>query len=247
VSYQAPPPPGRLKYAFIRYGLRLLLGAYLRVRVENAELLPEQDSFLVNFSHPNWVDPLVIVGYWPDDRRVFIFGPREPDMQVGMRNRIIRWGRIGVPFKPGARDLIDTTRRAMSALRRGILIVAGEGRLSDEEGAIVPLEEGPAYLALRAQVPIVPLAVIGTRWLRFGKPVTLRFGPAIETAGRKPDRATIRALTAELTEAMERLLEGVEGEPPPGRFGRWLTEVFNERPWLDEARQRTPQSDQPPS
>jgi 1-acyl-sn-glycerol-3-phosphate acyltransferase len=234
---RAPDPPGPLKYNSIRYGLRLLLGAYLRVKVENSELLPERHNFLVNFSHPNWVDPLVIVGYWPDDRRVYIFGPREPDMEVGMRNRIIRWGRIAVPFKPSARDLIDTTKRAMAVLKRGILIVAGEGRLSDEEGAIVPLEEGPAYLALRAQVPIVPLAVIGTRWLRFGKRVTLRFGPPIETAGRKPDRDNIKALTDELTVAMERLLEGVEGEPPPGRFARWLTEVFNERPWLDEEQQ----------
>jgi len=235
-GYLTLEPPGPLRYGFIRHGLRFLLGAYLRVRVENAGLLPEGDSFLVNFSHPNWVDPLVIVGYWPDERRIFIFGPREPDMEVGLRNRLIRWGRIGVPFKPSARDLIDTTKRAMAALRSGILIVAGEGRLSDEEGAIVPLEEGPAYLALRAQVPIVPLAVIGTRWLRFGKRITLRFGPAVETAGRRPDRRTIRAVTEELTTAMERLLEGVEGEPPPGPFGRWLTEVFNERPWLERRR-----------
>ncbi|CAN5774513.1 hypothetical protein BH23CHL7_BH23CHL7_06090 [soil metagenome] len=229
-----PRPPGRLKHAFIRYGLRGLLGTYLRIRVENAELLPERANFLVNFSHPNWVDPLAIVAHWPDRRLVYIFGPREPDMKVGGRNRIIRWGRIAVPFKPGARDLLDTTKRAMAVLKRCVLIVAGEGRLSDEEGAIVPLEGGPAYLALRAQVPIVPLAVIGTRWLRFGKRVTLRFGPPLEIAGRRADRQGIEALTRELTLAMEKLLEGVQGEPPPGRFGRWLTDVFNERPWLEE-------------
>jgi 1-acyl-sn-glycerol-3-phosphate acyltransferase len=233
-AFTVPPPPGPLRYNFIRLGLRVVVGAYLRVSVENAALLPERSNFLVNFSHPNWVDPLLIVGYWPDRRWVYIFGPREPDMQVGTRNKLIRWGRIGVPFKPHAKDLLDTTRRAMAVLRQHILAVAGEGRLSDREGAIVPLEEGPAYLALRAQVPIVPLAVIGTRWLRFGKRVTLRFGPAIETAGRKADRATIMALTAELTRAMEKLLEGVKDEDPPGPFGRWLTDVFNERPWLEQ-------------
>jgi 1-acyl-sn-glycerol-3-phosphate acyltransferase len=233
-SYRPPDPPGPLKHAFVRYGLRLILGTYLRVRVENADLLPERRNFLVNFSHPNWVDPLVIVGYWPDRRWVMIFGPREPDMHVGARNRIIRWARFGVPFKPHARDLIDTTKRALAVLERYILVVAGEGRLSDREGEIVPLEDGPAYLALRSQVPIVPLAVIGTRWLRFGKRITLRFGPPIETAGRRADRDNVQALTADLTRAMERLLEGVEGEPPPGPFGRWLTDVFNERPWLEE-------------
>ena len=65
--------------------------------------------------------------------------------------------------------------------------IAGEGRLSDREGRIVPLEDGSAFFALRARVPIVPVAIIGTRWLRFGKRITLRAGapiPVDDLAGR---------------------------------------------------------------
>lgn len=230
-----PDPPGRLKYNFIRHGLRLLVACYLRVRVERAELLSTSSAYVVCFSHPNWIDPLLIVAHWPDRRWVYIFGPREQDMRVGWRNRLIRWGRIGVPFKPSKDDLLDTTRRAVGVLRRGhALAIAGEGRLSDRDGAIVPLEDGPAFFALRAGVPIVPLAVIGTRWLRFGKRIRLRLGPALATDGLRADRETLARLTAELQSAVEALLEGVEEEPPPGPFGRWLTEVFNERPWLAE-------------
>lgn len=233
-SYPVPEPPGRLRYAFIRYGLRFFVSCYLRVRVEGAERLPA-DSYLLNFSHPNWVDPLVLVAFWPDRRYVFIFGPKEQDMAVGARNRLIRWGGLGVPFKPTKRDLLDTTRRAKSVLRGGhILAVAGEGRLSDDEGRLAPLEEGPAYLALRAGVPIVPLAIIGTRWLRFGKRVRLRIGDPVETAGRRADRENVARITAELASAMAQLVEGVRPEPPPGPIGRWLTDVFNERPWLEE-------------
>ncbi|MDQ3937564.1 MAG: 1-acyl-sn-glycerol-3-phosphate acyltransferase [Chloroflexota bacterium] len=239
-SYPVPEPPGRLRYAFIRYGLRFFVSCYLRVRVEGAQRLPA-DNYLLNFSHPNWVDPLVLVAFWPDRRYVFIFGPKEHDMAVGARNRLIRWGQLGVPFKPTKRDLLDTTRRATSVLRGGhILAVAGEGRLSDDEGRLAPLEEGAAYLALRAGVPIVPLAIIGTRWLRFGKRVRLRIGEPVETAGRRADREDVARVTAELTSAMAQLVEGVRPEPPPGPFGRWLTDVFNERPWLekqDKARQ----------
>ena len=234
-SRPAAEPPGPLRYNFVRYFLRFVLGAYLRVRVEGRQHIPDE-AHLINFSHPNWIDPPVIVGFWPGRRWVFIFGPKEEDMRVGERNKIIRWTRMGVPFKPSKSDLLDTTRRAVAVMKRGhVLAVAGEGRLSDEEGAILPLETGPAFFALRAQAPILPVAVIGTRWLRFGKRVTLRIGPPLPTRGRRADRQTVAALTAELQSAMERLLEGVVGEPPPGRFGRWLTDVFNERPWLDEA------------
>ena len=243
-----PWPPGPLKYGFIRHGLRLLISCYLRVRVEGAEHVPAPGTgpYLLNFSHPNWVDPLVIVGFWPDSTRtIMIFGPKEEDMAVGGRNRIIRWSRMSVPFRPTKRELLQTTRRAASVLRAGlVLAVAGEGRLSDEEGTIVPLEEGPAYLALRAQVPIVPVVIIGTRWLRFGKRVTVRIGSPLSTAGRRATRAGVDEVTRELSGAMQNLLEGVVGEPPPGPFGRWLTDVFNERPWLDmdpaNSRQKPP-------
>ncbi|HUG47327.1 MAG TPA: lysophospholipid acyltransferase family protein [Candidatus Limnocylindria bacterium] len=240
--------PGPLKYNFIRYGLRVLTSCYLRVRVEGTEHLPPASAgpYLINFSHPNWVDPIVLVGFWPDRRWIMIFGPREEDMGVGGRNRIINWARMGVPFKPSKKGLLETARRAVEVTQRGyVLAVAGEGRLSDEEGAIVPLEDGPAYLALRTRVAIVPVAIIGTRWLRFGKRVTLRIGPALDTAGRPATRGNVAQLTDELTRAMERLLEGVVGEPPPGPFGRWLTDVFNERPWLTEAA-GSPRSPGPP-
>jgi 1-acyl-sn-glycerol-3-phosphate acyltransferase len=126
-----------------------------------------------------------------------------------------------------------------------ILGIAGEGRLSDKEGDIVPLHDGAAFFALRAGVPIVPVAVIGTRWLSFGKTVRLRIGPAIPTAGRRADRATVADVTGQLDRAFDDLLAGVAEEPPPGPFGRWLTDVFAERPWLTEQAKAAAEADPP--
>lgn len=199
------------------------------------EHAPGDRPYLLNFSHPNWVDPLLLAAFWPDKPRLFVFGPREEDMHVGGRNKIIRWTHMAVPFKPSKSDLLDTTRRAVAVLKGGyVLALAGEGRLSDREGAIVPLEDGSAYFALRARVDVVPVAVIGTRWLRFGKQVTMRAGAPLSVDGLRADREGVVELTARLQAAMEALLVGVEDEGPPGPFGRWLTDVFNERPWLNE-------------
>ena len=75
-----------------------------------------------------------------------------PDMGTGARNRLITWTRRGVPFQPEAHDVIDTTRRTVAVLRRGAcLAVAGEGRLSDHEGEILPLETGLANFARMAE------------------------------------------------------------------------------------------------
>jgi 1-acyl-sn-glycerol-3-phosphate acyltransferase len=239
-SSSAPSPPGLLKSIFLRYGIRFFVGSYLRVRHEGFDLVPDA-PYLLNFSHPNWVDPFLVASHWPRRHRVFILGPKEEDMRTGWRNRLIGWSHVAVPFKPSKSDLIDTTRRAVSVLKAGyVLGIAGEGRLSDREGAIVPLQDGAAFFALRANVPIVPMAIIGTRWLRFGKRITMRVGPAIELRGRRADREGVISVTEELQAAMEQLLIGVREEPPPGPFGRWLTDLFNERPWLLEQHAQEP-------
>jgi 1-acyl-sn-glycerol-3-phosphate acyltransferase len=233
-SRYTPQRPGRFRRAFLHNAIRFFVGCYLRVRHENLDTLPEP-PYLLMFSHPNWVDPFLLASHWPDPRRLFIFGPKEEDMNVGWRNALIRWSQMAVPFRPSKTDLLDTTRRATAVLNAGyVLALAGEGRLSDREGAIVPLQDGAAFFALRARVPVVPLAIIGTRWLRFGKTITMRAGPVVTTDGRRADREGVAALTEELQSALEALLVGVKDEPPPGWFGRWLTDVFNERPWLNE-------------
>ena len=242
-SLPAPEPAGPLKRWFIRYGVRFFVQCYLRVRVDGFENIPAEPPYILNFNHPNWVDPFLVVSFWPRRHRLFIFGPKEKDMRVGWRNRLIAWGHIGVPFKPSRSDLIDTTRRATGVIKAGyVLAIAGEGRLSDREGEIVPLQEGAAFFALRAGVPIVPLAIIGTRWLRFGKRVTMRVGSVIDPGDRKANRAGMDSLTAELRAAMETLLEDAREEPPPGPLGRWLTDLYADRPWLNEP---PPEPDKP--
>ncbi len=240
-SLPAPDPPGRLKRNFIRYTVRLLADCYLRVRLEGIANIPEP-PYLLCFNHPNWVDPFLILAWWPKRHQFFIFGPKEYDMSVGWRNRLIAWGQGSVAFKPSRSDLIETTKKAMGVLANGyVLGIAGEGRLSDREGAIVPLQDGAAFLALRGRVPIVPVAIIGTRWLRFGKRIRLQVGAPIELGDRRANREGVESVLAELTAAYERLLEGVVEEPPPGPVGRWVTDLFNDRPWLTD-----PNWDHPP-
>ena len=151
-------------------------------------------------------------------------------MAVGARNRLMRWVGTAVPYRPGKNDLLDATRRVGAIFAGGgTLAIAGEGRIHAGERVVLPLSEGPAFFALRGGVPLVPIAINGTGWLAFGRTVRVRIGEPIAPSGR-PSRERVDTLTAQATAALTALVADHPDRPPPGRLGRWLTELFNDWP-----------------
>src|SRR5262249_27243299 len=115
-------------------------------------------------------------------------------------------------------------RVAEEVLRAGhALVIFPEGAVS-ETGRMQPLKHGLALVALRAQVPVVPVGVIGTQRLlpyganlpRFARqPVRVRFGQPLSfndlwrpsAANSVPPRAAIEAATARVEATLRQLLE----------------------------------------
>jgi HAD superfamily hydrolase (TIGR01509 family) len=235
---ELPGPPLHSLLKTLRYWISwivvsILVRSYLRLRVEGLERLPGGPAVYC-FNHLNWADPFVLAAVLPYRPRLYFFGPMEEDMAVGGRNRIMGWTGTTVPYKPGKNDLLGVTRRVRAVFNAGaVLAIAGEGRIHAGESELLPLNEGAAYFALRAGVPIVPIAINGTSWLRLGRRVRVRIGEPIHAAGR-PTREAVAALTAQTWEALHALVADHPDYRPPGPIGRWLTEVFND--WPEGAR-----------
>jgi 1-acyl-sn-glycerol-3-phosphate acyltransferase len=218
----------------IRYWLSrgiavIVMRAYLRLRLDGRENLPAGPAIYC-FNHMSWADPFVLMAVLPLRPRLLFFGPREEDMSVGARNRLMSWTGSAIPYKPARNDLLDATRRVGLVLGAGsVVAIAGEGRIHARESALLPLSEGAAFFALRSGVPLVPIAIRGTSWLRFGGRVGARVGEPVFVSGR-PTRDNLDEATARLTAALLALVADAPDLSPPGRFGRWLTELFNDWP-----------------
>jgi 1-acyl-sn-glycerol-3-phosphate acyltransferase len=225
-----------LRYWIARIVIAGLTRAYLRVRLEGRDRLPVGPAIYC-FNHLGWADPFVLMAVLPFRPRIFFFGPKEQDMGVGARNRAMAWTGTPIPFRPEKDDLLRSTRRVQQVLAGGAVVaIAGEGRIHASESELWPLNEGCAFFAIRAGVPVVPIAINGTSWLRFGGRVQVRVGEPIPTSGRA-DREAVRALTGQTADALRTMVRDAPDIREPGRFGRWLTERFNE--WPEGSREAT--------
>jgi 1-acyl-sn-glycerol-3-phosphate acyltransferase len=215
--------------ALIRAACAVVIRSLVRVRVEGRERFARGPAIYV-FNHLNWTDPLMLLATLPARPKFAMFGPKEEDMSRGGRNRLIVWAGFGIPYRPAKTDMIETTRRVQRVLEDGwIILIAGEGRIHRGERELLPLADGTAYFALRAGVPIVPIAINGTSWLGFGRRIRIRVGEAIPAEGRAT-RESVDDLTARTANALRRMVADFPDPQPPGRFWRWLTELFNEWP-----------------
>jgi 1-acyl-sn-glycerol-3-phosphate acyltransferase len=236
-----PLNPARrtFRYWVTRVAAWLIVRAYLRPRLIGRERLPAGPAVYC-FNHLNWSDPFILMAILPFRPRLFFFGPKEDDMAVGGRNRLMSWTRTTVAYRPGKTDLIDATRRVGAVFAAGgVLAIAGEGRIHASERELAPLNVGPAYFALRSGVPLVPLAINGTSWLRLGRRVRIQVGEPLPASGR-PTSEAVDALTAACATAILALVRDQPELPPPGPVGRWLTELFND--WPEGSRPPTPPS-----
>src|SRR5262249_55390982 len=164
-------------YAFARVVVRLLVPLVAKLHTEGLENIPREGAMILASDHIAWFDiPLVslrvprITHYMA---KIELFG-------IPVLGGMLRWlGAFPVRRGEGDREALRTAQRVLEEGR--LLIIFPEGHRSG--GHLIEGKSGVALIALRAGVPVLPVAVFGTDHIRtgfrlgpFAPRVTVRYG-----------------------------------------------------------------------
>lgn len=214
---------GRTEHRIARLWARAcLFAAGSRVTVCGAENLRKHPLAVYASNHTSFMDIPVIFSSLPFQFR--ILAKKELWQWPFIGWYLGRSGQISVDTE-NAHATLSSLGAGVKALRSGMpLFVFPEGRRT-ETGELNSFLSGGAFLAIRAQVPIVPLALTGGYDLLpmhsahfFSVPLTLTVGEPIETKGMTIRQAD--ELTNSVRAAIDFLLKTCNDAAEPATAAR---------------------------
>lgn len=204
---------------------RLFVRLYLRIRIEGAEKLPTEGSFIIVANHNSHADTAAIFAALPRHARKRFVAAAAKDyfFQGGPWQFFSRVLFNAIPISRDRRGGQDPLRHAARALREGYaLLLFPEGTRS-KDGMVGPFLGGVGRLiADFPGTPVVPTYLFGTaeampKGKHFPRPhqVTVRFGDPIQIKAHPRFRATWRSAAEELRDAVLQVGGVVIAPPPP--------------------------------
>lgn len=195
--------------AFWRLVCKLLITLLTKRTIEGLENFPREGPGLVVVNHLGDADGPLLVATLPVS--LDALGKIEL-YDFPILGKLMEW--YGTIWLHRGRPDRRAIKAALDGLAQGrFILIAPEGRYS-LTGGLEEGQHGAAYLAYKAAVPIIPVAVIGTEnahvydhLKRLQRPaVTLRVGRAFRLRQQADRREMIRDGTDQIMEALANLL-----------------------------------------
>ena len=181
-------PTGNSQHQVARAWARMLLAVcFVRVRVEGLEKLDPRGAYVFVANHGSFLDIPALLASLPQQFRFFA---KKGLFRIPfLGTHLARAGHLPVDRSSPRASLKSMMEAARIIRGRGVSVLNfPEGGRSAE--GLREFKEGPAYIAIKAGVPVVPVAIVGLRellpmgsiHLRSGN-VVLRVGDPIPTIG----------------------------------------------------------------
>ena len=183
---------------FIKWCVKIFTLILFRVKTYGQENIEKDKPYIMCANHTSNWDPVVL--YTATKREMYMMSKEELFV-----NKFIYWfaGKMNVfPVKRGKQD-IESMKKSLKVLKDNkILAIFPEGTRNGmkKNGKI---QNGPAYLAARSGVEIIPVRIEGN-FKPFRK-VKIHYGKPLDFTkyqSKKPEKETLDLISGEITKAI---------------------------------------------
>lgn len=204
-------------YQFCRLAIAAICKAYWRVTYVGRENVPIDEPFVLAPVHRSFLDFALVANV---TRRRLCYMAKEEIFKFRLTNRFL----YALGAFPVHRQAVDreAMRRTMAVIERGEPVVMFPEGTRRKGPVVTDLHEGPAYVATRTGVPIVPVGIGGSeRALQKGKrlprpvKIVVVIGPPIRTPapaepGARVPRRVLHEVTAQVQSEVQRLFDDAQ-------------------------------------
>lgn len=199
-------------YKIVRAVLDFIFFVIFRLHVEGRENVPQTGAIIVAPNHKSdWDPPLIGVAF---NTRIIHYMAKEELF----KNPFLGWLIRQFGTFPVKRGTVDRTaiRQALRELKAGNpLGIFPEGTRIRREG-LGRFHSGMASLALMTGTPVVPVAVIGSRWMSHKKgPLAVLIGKPVEVKKQRPTDEKVAELNdvvkGKIQDLMDNYMKRVHG------------------------------------
>jgi 1-acyl-sn-glycerol-3-phosphate acyltransferase len=173
---------GRIPHAIARAWSKMLLAVSgVKVKTEGIEKISLRQSYVIASNHLSLMDTPLVLAYIPLQ---FRFLAKRGLFRIPfIGHHLRRAGHIPIPREDPKGSLMAMSQAAkiIREYQVSVLLFPEGGR--SEDGVLQEFKEGVAYIAIKAGVPVVPVAVSGTREILPVGSVHVRPGRAILRVG----------------------------------------------------------------
>lgn len=201
-------------YGMLRWFTIFVFAVVARVHLRNRHNVPKHGPYIIASNHLSWTDIPLIPMYLPG-KVIYMAKEESFYSRFGWLVRFLG----AFPVKRGEGDR-QALKAANEQLKKGkVLIIFPEGTRSKER-MMAKGHAGLGMIALRANVPVIPVAIWGSEnaLKKFGTEITISYGEPmlLQPKGAKVTREDIDTTTDEVMRRIASMLperyRGVYGE-----------------------------------
>ena len=152
---------GRVGHAYARlWGKIALLANRVRVKVEGMEHLNGKGPYIFMSNHQGYYDVFALLSHLPYQFKWLVKKELFSVPFLGWTMAAVGYIRID---RGGTRDTVEAMNDAAQKIRDGMSVVIFPEGSRSPDGSIQPFKKGGFTLAIKSKVPIVPIAISGSR------------------------------------------------------------------------------------